>query len=155
MIQPTRPVLGAIAVVCEERDGAPHVVLVQRAKDPNRGYWGFPGGHVELGETLSDAAVRELGEETGVVAAPIETLRLLDVIDHNSDQTIRSHYVLGVIMCRFISGEVVAQDDAADARWFSVEELQKSTLPLLAQVAEVADEAALKQVQARADRTLS
>lgn len=140
MSHPSRPVLGAIAVVYQ--DG--NVILVQRGKDPNRGFWGFPGGHVELGETLQDAAIRELCEETGVIAEPIDTLRLLDVIDRGEDHSIRSHYVLGVVLCRYVSGTPTAQDDAADARWVNVESMTKTDLPFLPQVVEVAEEAAVE-----------
>ena len=59
-----RPLLGAIAVVVQ--DG--HVLLARRRKEPDAGLWGYPGGHVELGETALAAAARELLEETGVTA---------------------------------------------------------------------------------------
>ena len=62
-----RPLVGVIAVVCH-RD---RVVLVQRGKQPSAGMWGFPGGHLELGETALQAAARELHEETGVTALPL------------------------------------------------------------------------------------
>ena len=62
-----RPKLGAIAVVVRND----HVLLARRGKEPDAGLWGFPGGHVELGETALQAAVRELREETGVEAHPL------------------------------------------------------------------------------------
>ena len=69
----TAPKLGAIAVVV--RKG--RMLLVQRKKNPNAGTWGFPGGHVQLGETAMQAAVRELAEETSVVATPNRYLTTL------------------------------------------------------------------------------
>ncbi|MGV6850187.1 MAG: NUDIX domain-containing protein, partial [Marinibacterium sp.] len=70
----TFPRLGALAVVL--RDG--HVLLARRANPPDAGLWGFPGGHVEPGETGLAAAVRELAEETGVIARPVDYLTNID-----------------------------------------------------------------------------
>ncbi len=137
-----RPVLGAIAVVCRLIDASPHVILVQRGKAPNAGSWGFPGGHVEWGETLAEAAQRELLEETGVIAQPIHALPTLDVITRDAADTVQGHYVLGVIQCRYVSGTPEPRDDAKEARWIPVENLHTSGLPLLPQVIEVAETAA-------------
>ena len=109
------PKLGAIAVVVHEG----RVLLVQRRKEPNAGTWGFPGGHVELGETALDAAVRELAEETGVVATARHYLTNLDVIHHDDDGAVRVHYLLAAVRCDYVSGTPVAADDAKDAGWFT------------------------------------
>ena len=116
--QAPRPKLGAIAVVV--RDG--RVLLVERAKAPNAGTWGFPGGHVEWGETALEAAVRELAEETGVIAASPTYLTNLDVIAHDDHGAVQHHYLLAVVLCDYVSGEPVAADDASQARWFAPEE---------------------------------
>src|SRR5690554_2944487 len=71
------PVPGVLAVVA--RNG--QVLLVRRAKPPDRGMWGFPGGRIEPGETAAEAAVRELREETGVDASAGRVLTAIDVID--------------------------------------------------------------------------
>jgi mutator protein MutT len=115
-----RPKLGAIAVVV--RDG--RVLLVERAKAPNAGTWGFPGGHVEWGETALEAAVRELAEETGVIATSPEYLTNLDVIAQDETGVVQYHYLLAVVLCAYVAGEPVAADDASDARWFTPEETQ-------------------------------
>jgi len=114
----TAPKLGAIAVVV--RKG--RMLLVQRKKNPNAGTWGFPGGHVELGETAMQAAVRELAEETSVVATPNRYLTNLDVIVHDADGALQYHYLLAAVLCDYVSGEPVAADDAMDARWFAPDE---------------------------------
>ena len=76
MKNPKRPKLGALAVVVRGKD----VLLVQRAKEPDLGLWGYPGGHFEFGETALVAAVRELHEETGVIAEAHSYLTQVDVI---------------------------------------------------------------------------
>jgi mutator protein MutT len=113
-----KPKLGAIAVVV--RDG--HVLLVERAKAPNAGTWGFPGGHVEWGETALEAAVRELFEETGVTASSPRYLTNLDVMAQDEAGAVQHHYLLAVVLCDYVSGEPVAADDASDARWFTPQE---------------------------------
>lgn len=135
---PARPVLGAIAVVCNRIAGTDHVILVQRGKAPNAGWWGFPGGHVELGETAMQAAARELLEETGVVAEPLEYLTNVDVLARDDSDTLRQQYLLCVVLCDYISGTPAPDDDAEQAEWIPIAEIPKRGLLLLDQVAEVA-----------------
>ncbi|WP_179379404.1 NUDIX hydrolase [Jannaschia marina] len=130
-----RPKLGAIAVV--QRGDA--VLLVQRGKAPNAGLWGFPGGHVELGETALEAAERELLEETGVVAQAAGYLTNVDVIEHDEGGAVRVHYLLAAVRCTYVSGAPVAADDAVDARWVPVAEVRAGGLPCAPRVAHVLD----------------
>lgn len=115
----THPKLGAIAVVRHEG----RFLLVKRAKQPNAGTWGFPGGHVELGETALTAAERELREETGVVGTAHRYLTNVDVIVRNADGSVLFHYLLAAVECHYESGTPVAADDAADAGWFAPQEI--------------------------------
>ncbi|MEZ5882333.1 MAG: NUDIX domain-containing protein [Paracoccaceae bacterium] len=87
---PVRPVVAVLAVVI--RGG--RVLLVQRANPPDAGLWGFPGGKVEFGETLEQAAERELLEETGVTATAGGAFAALDAYDRAGDGTLRQHFVL-------------------------------------------------------------
>jgi 8-oxo-dGTP diphosphatase len=102
------PILGASA--CVWCDGK--VLLIQRGKQPGKGLWSLPGGKVEIGEQVESAAVRELFEETQVVAdlahamGPFEVWR--DGILIYSITCFAGHYV---------SGEAVAGSDAAEVAW--------------------------------------
>ena len=109
------PRLGAIAVVPHEG----RLLLVKRAKAPNALTWGFPGGHVEMGETGLAAAVRELHEETGVIASPVRYLTNIDAISYTRDGAVEYHYLLTAVLCSYVSGTPVAADDAADVGWFT------------------------------------
>lgn len=135
---PPRPIPATIAAVV--RDG--HVLLVRRANPPDAGRWGFPGGKIDRGETIEDAAIRELLEETGVRAAPLKVFTAVDVFDREDDGTLRRHFILVAVLCRWISGEPIAGDDAIEARWFPLDELNQPSLALSLDVAEVAAEAA-------------
>ncbi|SDX15734.1 ADP-ribose pyrophosphatase YjhB, NUDIX family [Ruegeria halocynthiae] len=120
------PKIGALAVVLHKGQ----VLLVQRSKQPDAGLWGFPGGHVEWGETVLEAAARELLEETGVIAEPIRYLDNLDLLLPGPDGQIRAHYLLVGVACRYISGTPLAADDAKDARWFATEQIAQGNLPM-------------------------
>ena len=125
-----RPVVGAIAVV---RRGD-QVLLAQRSKGGYIGRWGFPGGHVERGETVVEAAIRELREETGVVAEPKGVLTVLDEIGRGEAGEVQWHYVLVAVLADWRSGEAVAADDAADVRWVTLADITSGNLPLLKRV---------------------
>ena len=129
-----RPLVGAIAVVCH-RD---RVILVQRGKQPSAGMWGFPGGHLELGETALQAAARELLEETGVIARPLSYLTNIDVILRDKDGAVESQYLLTAVLCEYQQGTPQPADDAEQAQWIAISDLRTSGLPLLDQVVEVA-----------------
>lgn len=107
------PRLAALAVVI--RDG--QVLLVRRRNAPDAGLWGFPGGHVDLGETALDAAARELREETGVIARPLRYLTNVDIVIRDDAGSITFHFLLAAVLCRHLSGDPVAADDVSDAGW--------------------------------------
>lgn len=134
LIQPARPVLGAIAVVYHRGQ----VILIQRKTEPNMGWWGFPGGHVELGETAMQAASRELFEETSVIARPLDYLTNIDVLLRNEAGEIQKQYLLTAVLCAYESGTPVPDDDAQQACWLPVDELENRGLELIDQVAKVA-----------------
>ncbi|MDR8730336.1 NUDIX hydrolase [Burkholderia pseudomultivorans] len=128
------PVPAVIGVVLRGRD----VLLVRRANPPDAGCWGFPGGKIEPGEPVADAAVREIAEETSVDVEALDVFTALDAFDRDADGTLRYHFVLVVVLCRWLRGTPVAGDDALDTRWFGVAELDRDDLPMSAGVRDVA-----------------
>ena len=125
------------AVVHQDR-----ILLVRRANPPDAGRWGFPGGKINFGERIEHAAVRELLEETGVRANPVRVFTAVDVFDHAVEGRLDQHFVLIAVLCTWVSGEPVAGDDALEARWFRLEDLNEAVLALSLDVAEVAQLAA-------------
>lgn len=110
------PKLAALAVVIRDN----HVLMVRRRNEPDAGLWGFPGGHVELGEPTLDAAVRELHEETGVTGRAVDYLTNIDVILRDDSGAVQFHFLLAAVLCAYVSGVPVANDDVSDARWVPV-----------------------------------
>ena len=122
----SRPVLAALAVVL--RGDA--VLLVRRRNPPDAGRWGYPGGHVEAGETALAAAARELAEETTVLADPVGYLANLDTILPGTDGQLAHHFFLVAVLCRYLGGSPQAADDAEEAAWVPVEQVLSGTLPM-------------------------
>jgi 8-oxo-dGTP diphosphatase len=106
----------AVGVVCLRGDS---VLMIRRGTPPRQGEWSLPGGRIEPGERAVDAALRELGEETGVEA---EITGLIDVVDGLFPEAGR-HYVLIDYAARWVSGEPVAGDDALEARFVALDEV--------------------------------
>ena len=118
------------------------VVVIKRGKAPLLGEWSIPGGMLELGETLRQGAEREALEETGLVVRATELLGVFDRIVPDEEGNIVYHYVLIDFLCQRLSGELRAGADAADARWFTPEEIEK--LPLALDTAQVIQAALAK-----------
>jgi len=110
---PEAPIVGVGAVVVQ--DG--QVLLIRRANEPSRGRWSIPGGTVELGETLAQAAIREVREECRVEVEIGGVLSTFDLIQREEKGQIRYHYVLIDLAARYVGGEPVASTDALEVRW--------------------------------------
>jgi 8-oxo-dGTP diphosphatase len=116
---PEVPLIGVGAVIIE----GPRVVLVKRAHPPLQDRWSIPGGVLEVGELVREAAIREAREETGLVVEPVELLGVYDRVLRNPEQRVQYHYVLIDFLCRRVTGDLAAASDAAEVRWFTREEL--------------------------------
>lgn len=134
---PDFPRLAALAVTIHED----HVLLVRRRNPPDAGLWGYPGGHVEPGETALQAAVRELLEETGIIAAPRTYVGNVDVIRRDESGDLKHHFLLAAVLCDYLSGVPEAADDALEAEWFSLEQVLDGTLSLSDHVTETLQKA--------------
>lgn len=138
------PRLAALAVVVHEGQ----VLLVRRRNPPDQGLWGYPGGKVDFGEPVTDAALRELAEETGIIAVAIRQLPGLDIIGpHGADMVAPWHYFLVPVVCRYVSGLAQAADDAEEAAWFACDAVLARAFPMSADV-----DAVLREALRPADR---
>jgi 8-oxo-dGTP diphosphatase len=116
---PEQPIIGVGAIIIEEE----RVLLVKRAHPPIQGQWSIPGGALEVGELVREAAVREAREETGLIVEPGPLLGVFDRVLRNPEQRVQYHYVLIDFLCKPVGGELSAASDAAEVRWFMRQEL--------------------------------
>jgi 8-oxo-dGTP diphosphatase len=116
---PEIPLVGVGAVVIEDD----RILLVKRAHPPLQSQWSIPGGVLEVGEMIREAAVREAQEETGLTVEPADLLGVYDRVLRDAEHRVQYHYVLIDFLCRRVSGELAAADDAAEVRWFTRQEL--------------------------------
>ncbi|HTT21823.1 MAG TPA: NUDIX hydrolase [Candidatus Sulfotelmatobacter sp.] len=116
---PEHPLIGVGSIIIE----GDRVVLVKRAHPPIQGQWSIPGGVLEVGEMVREAAAREAREETGLVVEPGELLGVFDRILRDPEHRVQYHYVLIDFLCRKVGGELFAASDATEARWFTRAEL--------------------------------
>ena len=111
--------VGVGAVIIENSQ----VVLVKRAHPPIAGQWSIPGGVLEVGELVRDAAIREAREETGLFVESGQLLGVFDRVLRDHEGRVQYHYVLIDFLCRPIGGELNAASDAAEVHWFTPEQL--------------------------------
>lgn len=129
MNMPAVPRVGVLAIV--SRQGA--FLLVRRRFAPNQGLWGFPGGKLEWGETLAEAAARELTEETGLTARfDLPPLPVLEAINPAEG----FHFLLVPMVGRDPQGQDAPADDAAETGWFTL--AQMADLPRVPDLIRVA-----------------
>jgi 8-oxo-dGTP diphosphatase len=112
---PGQPLVGVGAIIIE----GDRVLLVKRGHAPLLGEWSIPGGMLEVGESLREAAVREALEETGLTVEPADLLGVYDRILRDADERTLYHYVLIDFLCRRVEGEAKAAGDAQEVGWFT------------------------------------
>lgn len=108
---------------CVWRDGK--VLLVERGKEPWKGKWSLPGGSLEFGETVREAAHRELAEETGVEADLVKLVDVDDAITRDAAGAPIAHYSIVCFTGHWRGGEAEARDDAASVQWAEIEALDR------------------------------
>ncbi len=123
---PAQPIVGVGAVIVQ--DGK--LVLIRRGVEPDKGKWSIPGGGVELGETVGDAAVREAKEECGLDIELFEDrpMDALDKIVPGEKGRLKYHYVLLQFLARPKGGTLKPTSDATEARWVPLEEVERYNL---------------------------
>ena len=117
---PARPIVGVGVVVwhCDR------VLLVRRGKAPRSGQWSLPGGAQQLGETVAEAARREVKEEVGLDVALGDIVATVDLIERDPQDRVRYHYTLVDFVAEAASAALRPGSDAADARWFTITETE-------------------------------
>ena len=136
-VYPTRPYLAVSAAIF--RGG--RVLIVRRARPPARGIYTLPGGGVELGETLEEAVIREVREETALEIAPVALAGYRQAIARDAKGGIERHFVILPFAARFISGEITLNEELAEAHWLLPAELTRlTTTEGLAQIVSAAAE---------------
>jgi ADP-ribose pyrophosphatase YjhB (NUDIX family) len=116
---PGRPFLAVSAAVI--RNG--HVLIVRRARSPAEGLFTLPGGVVESGETLREAIIREVREETSLAIEPVALAGYREAIVRDADNRIARHFVIIAFAARWISGEPALNDELAEACWLRPAEI--------------------------------
>ncbi|MCX6045805.1 MAG: NUDIX hydrolase [Chloroflexi bacterium] len=117
---PAAPLVGVGVVVF---NGQGHVLLVKRGRPPRAGQWSIPGGLIDVGEPLAAAARREVREECAIEIELFEMVAIFEPIERDTEQRVEYHYVIIDYWAKYVSGEAVAQDDAADLAWVDVNAL--------------------------------
>jgi 8-oxo-dGTP diphosphatase len=110
---PTRPYLAVSAAIF--RDG--RVLIVRRGRAPAKGLYTLPGGGVELGETLEQAVIREIREETTLDIEPLELVGFRQAIARDAAGRVERHFVILPFAARYIGGEVALNEELSEAHW--------------------------------------
>ncbi len=122
---PKQPLIG-VGVIVWRGD---KVLLIRRGKPPRQGQWSLPGGLQKLGETVFEAARREVMEETGVEIRVLDLTDVVDLIERDGDDgAVRYHYTLIDVVAGWLRGEALAGTDAAEVAWVDLEALPRYRL---------------------------
>ena len=121
---PSRPFVGVGVVIFKKN----RVLLAERDRQPHGKMWSIPGGAQELGETIEEAAIREIKEETGLAIELGGIVDVLDVINRDEVDRVKYHYTLVDFFAEWLSGEAHADDDVSDVKWVPIEDVSDIAL---------------------------
>ena len=123
-LYPEHPIIG-VGVLIEHKN---RYLLIQRASEPDKGLWSIPGGLVELGEKVKDAAVREVHEETGLNVEITERIGVIDKIIQDEDKRVKYHFIIIDFKAKLKDGNLKPMDDASEAIWVKQDDFNKYAL---------------------------
>jgi 8-oxo-dGTP diphosphatase len=123
---PSTPLVGVGVITFNSKN---QILLVKRGNEPSKGLWSLPGGMIELGERVREAAIREVKEECNIDIEPEDVISVVDLILTEPDGKVKYHYILIDYLAKYIGGEITPQSDVVDAAWFSQEELGALDIP--------------------------
>lgn len=118
-LYPERPFLAASAALI--RDG--RLLLATRGKPPLAGIFSLPGGLVETGETLAEAALRELREEVGVTGEVVDVIGPVEFLERDGEGRVSHHFVILAHLVRWVAGEPCTGEEASELRWIGPDEI--------------------------------
>jgi len=116
---PQRPYLAVSAAIIR----AGKVLVVRRARQPAQSFYTFPGGAVEVGETLNEAAIREVREETSLAIEPVALAGHREVISRDAQGRVERHFLILCLAAHWRSGDVKLSEELDDARWVTPAEI--------------------------------
>lgn len=122
MTDPTHNPVPAVGAIVRHEG---RILLVRRRRPPGKGLWAIPGGRIRLGETLREAAQREVFEETGIVVEAGSPVYSFDLIERDPEGAVSFHYVIVDVLAEYRGGDLMAGDDATDARWVTLEDMAR------------------------------
>ena len=140
---PDRPYLAVSAAII--RDG--HVLVVRRARPPAYGLFTLPGGGVEAGETLAEAVIREVREETDLTIEPVALAGYREVIVRDAEDRVQRHFVILPFAARWIAGEPKLNEELSEWRW--VDPAEVASMPTTPGLAEIVANAVAQLEAAR------
>lgn len=136
---PSLPHLAVATAVFHGR----RVLAVKRKNPPAANTWALPGGSVNLGETIFEAAKRETMEETGILVKPLRFLTAVDAIYRDASGVVQFHYAILYVLAEYLKGHHRPCDDTLEARWLTIQELH--TLPFEKNTLKIIEETAFTQ----------
>ncbi len=120
-VYPDSPIPAVAVVVKRENE----FLMIKRGKEPRKGTWTVPGGSIELGETLNEAAEREVMEESRLKVKALRAFTAIDAIYRDTEGKLEFHYVIIYMEAEYLGGEPAAGDDATEVRWVSSREIKE------------------------------